>query len=115
MAINLAYDVALEAALAAALAAAHYLASCFAFCDFSGYVGFGVFVVSHTDDGDPVERGISLAVAASVQSHAVCLAAGRRDRTDTTQLGQGCLGFDPLGIITNEDQHLGDGLRRDAM
>ena len=107
MAMNLAYDVALEAA--------HYLAPCFAFCGSSGYIGFGFFVVSHTDDGDPVERGISLAVAASVQSHAVCLAAGRRDRTDATQLGQGCLGFDPLGIITNEDQHLGDGLRRDAM
>jgi 2-oxo-3-hexenedioate decarboxylase len=67
MAINLAYDVALEAA--------HYLAPCFAFCGSSGYIGFGFFVVSHTDDGDPVERGISLAVAASVQSHAVCLAA----------------------------------------
>ena len=107
MAINLAYDVALEAA--------HDLAPCFSFCGSSGDIGFRFFVVSHADDGNRVERCIRLAVAASIQTHAVCLAAGRRDRTDATQFGQCCLGFDPLGIIANEDQHLGYGLRRDAM
>ena len=55
MAMNLAYDVALEAA--------HYLAPCFAFCGSSGYIGFGFFVVSHTDDGYPIEGRIGLAIA----------------------------------------------------
>ena len=72
MMADLAYDVALEAA--------HYLAPCFAFCGSSGYIGFGFFVVSHTDDGGPVERGIRLAVAASVQAHAEGLSPWLRSR-----------------------------------
>ena len=34
----------------------------------------------HPNDGDAVERRIRLSIAASVQPHAVRLAAGRRDR-----------------------------------
>jgi hypothetical protein len=40
----------------------------FAFAEFAGEEGLGVGVVSLLDDGDAVERGVELAVAAAVQA-----------------------------------------------
>jgi hypothetical protein len=40
----------------------------FAFGDLLGEVGLGLGVVALVDDGDAVERGVELAVAAAVQA-----------------------------------------------
>ena len=41
---------------------------CLAFGRFAGEEGFGVGVVSSLDDGDAVERGVELSVAAAVEA-----------------------------------------------
>jgi len=48
---------------------------CFAFGDLAGEVGAGWWVVAGLDDGDAVEGGVELAVAAAVEAVAArCLA-----------------------------------------
>src|SRR4051794_10576013 len=50
-----------------ALEGAARFAGCLAFGDLSGEEGLGGRVVALLDDGDAVERGVELAVAAAVQ------------------------------------------------
>src|SRR6266508_6811040 len=47
-------------------------ALCLPFGDLAGEVGAGWWVVASLDDGDPVEGGVELAVAAAVEPVAAC-------------------------------------------
>jgi hypothetical protein len=44
-------------------------------------------VVSHADNGNTVESGGGLAVAATIEPKTVCFAAGGWDRADTAEFG----------------------------
>ena len=68
---------------------------------------------SHAHDHRPVERGIGLPVAASIQSMPVGLARGGGNRTRAAQLGECCLGADTTGVITGGDEELGSGVETD--
>src|SRR4051794_10063582 len=62
----------------------------------------GGLVEAHAGDDDAVERGVGLAVAASVQPVAVGPAAGRRDRAGAAQLGESPLRPNALGVVADE-------------
>lgn len=68
----------------------------------------------HADDDHAVEGGIGLAVASSVEAVSVGLAAGGRDGTGAAELGQGRFGVDALGVVADENEHLGGGARAHA-
>jgi hypothetical protein len=73
----------------------------------------GRLVKAHADDQDPVERGVQLPVASSVEP-----VPGRSCRTrpglaDSGELGERGLRADPLGIVADHDQDFGGGVRTD--
>jgi len=107
MPINFSHDVALDAA--------NDLTSGFTFSCSSGRIDLGGLVITHSDDGNPIQRSIGLPISAPVKAHAGCFAAGRRDWTDAAQLGQGGLGSDALRIVPDEDQHFRNGHGGNAM
>ncbi len=79
MSIDFAHDIAFQAS--------NNLAFAFSFLGSFLNVGNRGFVTSHPHNGDAVERGISLPVAAPVQSESVCLATGGGYRANTTEFG----------------------------
>ena len=75
----------------------------------------GGLVSPHADDDHAVEGGIRLPVAASIEAVPGGLAAEGRDRAGAAELGEGRLRMDALGIIADEDEHLGGGARAYAV
>jgi len=59
-------------------------------------VGLGAGVHRHPDQGDGVDRVVRSAVAAAVEPVPVGLAAGRRDRADSGERGEGWFAGDPV-------------------
>ena len=72
-------------------------------------------MVAHPHDDDAMKSRVRLPVASAVQPMAGRLAAGGWDRTGAAKLGKGGFGADPIGIVTNQDQHLGCRASGDAM
>lgn len=59
-------------------------------------VGLDAGVHRHPDQGDGVDRVVRSAVAAAVEPVPVGLAAGRRDRADSGERGEGWFAGDPV-------------------
>jgi hypothetical protein len=76
-------------------------------------IGPGWWVAVHGDQGDAPQGVVGLAVAAAVEAVAVGAARGRRDRGDATQLGEGRLATQPLGVVAGGDQQLAGGVDPD--
>lgn len=93
---------------AAPLDAADYLPPRLALSGLSGGIGFGFVIVAHAYEGDAAQRSVGLPVSSSVSSHAVGLAASRRDRADAAKLGKGRFGSEVLRSVTEDDQHFGE-------
>jgi hypothetical protein len=76
-------------------------ADCFAvghaFGSFAGDVGAGLGVAARAGDGDAVDGGVDLAVAAAVEAVAVGLAGADRDRCDAAGAGELGVGGEALG------------------
>jgi hypothetical protein len=66
------------------------LSGSLAFSDLAGEIGLGLGVVALLDDGDPVERGVELSVAAAVQTVAIgCLAGAAGNRCGSAEASEG--------------------------
>src|SRR6056297_535320 len=83
--------------------AAYDLASGFAFCSSPCGVGLGSLIIAHAHNGYAIDGSVCLPIAAAVQTHPVCLAAGGRDRADATQLGQGGFGMRVSDLLCMTD------------
>ena len=70
--------------------------------------------MAHSDDGHPVEGGIRLAIAPAVQPVSAGLATRGRHGADAAELCECGFGPDPLRIVAENDQHIGDGAGRHA-
>ena len=77
-------------------------------------VCFGSVVITHSNDRNAIDGGICLAISTPIEPHSVGLATGRRNWADAAHFRQGSFRFDALGIVADQDQHLGDCHRRDA-
>ena len=72
-------------------------------------------VIAHTDDDDSMEGRVGLSVPAPVEAVSTGRHAGRgRDGTGTAELGEGGLRANPLGIIPEDGQQRGRGVRADG-
>ena len=71
----------------------------FAFLGFPIHVVAGGLVVAHADDGDVVQGGVALPVAAFVEPVPVGLAAGGGDGAGAAELGERGLAADAFGIV----------------
>ena len=76
----------------------------------SGDVVAGWLVESHADDDGSIEGGVGVSVTAPIEPMPAGGSPGRgRDRTGATQLRERGFGANPVGVIAEEDQHLGRG------
>ena len=74
----------------------------------SGDVVAGWLVESHADDDGSIESGVGVSVTAPIEPMPAGGSPGRgRDRTGATQLRERGFGANPVGVIAEEDQHLG--------
>ena len=74
----------------------------------SGDVVAGWLVESHADDDGSIEGGVGVSVTAPIEPMPAGGSPGRgRDRTGATQLRERGFGANPVGVIAEEDQHLG--------
>src|SRR3954454_9798983 len=80
---------------------------------FAGDVGLGLGVAAQAGDGDAVDGGVDLAVAAAVEAVAVGLAGADRDRGDARGAGELGVGGEPVGAGDLADE-LGGGQRPEA-
>ena len=71
-------------------------------------------VEPHTDDDSAIEGGVGLSVAAPIEAVPAGGHPGRsRDRTRATEFREGGFGANPVGVIAEDDQHLGGGVGAD--
>ena len=73
-------------------------------------IGPGRRVTAHADQGDAPQGMVGSAVATAVEAVAVGAARGRRDRGGATQVCEGRLRAEPLGVVTGGDQQLAGGV-----
>ncbi len=66
------------------------------------------------DHHDPPERGIGVAITTSVQPVALLLSGRRIERGDATEVGEGALAPQPLGVVAGGDQERSGGLGANA-
>ena len=72
-------------------------------------------VVPHADDDRPIEGGVSLAVTAPVEAVPPSGPPGRGgDGTRATELRDGGLRANPLGVVAEDNQVLISGMKRDS-
>ena len=86
-----------------AFQAADDLHLAFAFLGLPVHVVAGGLVVAHADDGDVVQGGVALPVAAFVEPVPVGLAAGGGDGADTAELGKRGLAADAFGVVPGDE------------
>src|SRR3954447_19417338 len=96
-----------------ALEAAEGVAVGLAFGAFACDVGLGLGVAAGACDGDAVDGGVDLAVAAAVEAVAVGLARADRDRCDAAGAGEFGVAREALGAGDLADQ-LARGQRTEA-
>jgi hypothetical protein len=84
-----------------------------AFCAFAFDVGAGFWVAAGAGNGDAVDGGVDLSVAAAVEAVAVGLAGADRDRCDAAGPSQLRVAGEALGAGDLADQ-LGGGQRTEA-
>ena len=108
-AVDLAGDVTLEAA--------HDLGFGFALGEAPVHVGDGAwFVLTEAGQHDPPQGVVGVAVAARVEPvAAVALAGHGGDRSDPAELGPGCFGADPGGVVAGRGEQDGGGVEPDAV
>src|ERR687885_1043853 len=111
-----------EAAGEVALEAADGFFGAFAFGAFAGDVVLGFAVAAKAGDGDAVDGGVDLAVAAAVEPVAVGRAGAHRNRGDAGGAGEFGVGGEPVraGDLADElgrgqgtEAGFGEQLRRD--
>ena len=102
-----------DAAGEVALEAADGFAGALAFGAFAGDVVAGLGVAARAGDGDAVDGGVDLAVAAAVEPVAVGVARADRDRRDAGGAGELGLAAEALGAGDLADE-LGGGQRPEA-
>ena len=92
------------------LQAAHDLWFSFAFFEASFDVGLGRQVVAHSGENDAPQGVVGLSVTAGVEPEPpVGLARPSRDRGGAAQMGPGCFGTQPVGMVACcDDQNGGD-------
>ena len=73
-------------------------------------IGPGRRVTAHADQGDAPQGMVGSAVAAAVEAVAVGAARGGGDRGGATQVCEGRLRAEPLGVVTGGDQQLAGGV-----
>src|SRR5680860_1008214 len=77
-------------------------------------VGNGRWVPAHSDDHDPVEGGVGLAVAATIETMpAGSLAGTSRNRASTAEFRERSLGVDSVGVVASGDEHFRSGVEPD--
>jgi Transposase IS116/IS110/IS902 family len=77
-------------------------------------VGAAGRVDAQSRQGDDPQGAVGLAVTATIQPMADCLARGDRHWTGAAQRGQGGVGSEPVGVVPGGDQQLAGGLDPDA-
>ena len=87
----------------------------FAFLGLPIHVVAGGLVVAHADDGDVVQGGVALPVAAFIKPVPVGLAAGGRDGAGAAELGKRGLAADAFGIVAGDDGQGRGGHRAGAV
>src|SRR3954470_21565267 len=102
-----------EAAGEVALEAADGFFGALAFGALAGDVVLGFGMAAQAGDGDAVDGGVDLAVAAAVEAMAVGLAGADRDRCDAGGAGKFGVGGESLGAGDLADE-LGRGQRSEA-
>ena len=93
-----------DAAGEVALEAADGLGAGLAFGAFAGDVGLRFRVAAEARNGDAVDGGVDLAVAAAVETVAVGVAGADRDRRDPAGAGELGVAGEPLGAGDLADQ-----------
>src|SRR5919204_2760574 len=78
------------------------------------HVGLGGRMPAKPHDDDAVERGISLAITASIETMALSLARGGGDWVRPTQGCKGGLGAQTIWVIAGSDQQAGRPVRLDT-
>ena len=73
----------------------------------------GGLVEAHADDDRPVERGVGPPVAAAAEPVTSGHPGRRGDRAAPTELGEGSVGSDPLGVVPEDDQNFRGGVGAD--
>ena len=80
----------------------------------ASHVFDGRLVESHADEHGSIEGGVGVSVTAPIEPMPAGGPPGRgRDRTGATQLRERGFGANPVGVIAEEDQHLGRGAGAD--
>jgi hypothetical protein len=84
------------------------------FGDAAGEVVAGTGIPAQPGQGDAVERGVGLTVAAAVEPVAAGSARGRLLGVDAAQGGEGGLAAEPVGVIARGDEQGCGGVGADA-
>ena len=80
----------------------------------ASHVFDGRLVEPHADEHGSIEGGVGLSVTAPIEPMPAGGPPGRgRDRTGAAQLRERGFGANPVGVIAEEDQHLGRGAGAD--
>ena len=75
----------------------------------------GGLVEAHTHDHGAIQRSVRMSVSASVEPMASGThSGGSGDGASSTQLGEGGLGTDSLGVVSEHGEHRGGGIGTDT-
>src|SRR3954468_15320074 len=78
-------------------------------------VGAGGGVPAQAGEGDAVQGGVGLPIAAAVEPAPLRLAGGGFDRADSAEGGEGGFGVEPVGVVTSGDEQGGAGVGSHAV
>lgn len=105
--VDVACDVALEAS--------HGFSACLAFADSAVDVGARGGVPPESNEDDPPQRHVRVAVAAAVEAVALLLARRCVQWRDAAQRGERCFGMQPFGVVAGRDQQRSSDVGADAL
>ena len=84
-------------------------------CRASGHIVDGGLVMAHADHDGSVEGGVRVTVTAPIESVPTGGHPGRGwDRTRAAELGECGFRANPIGIVPEDNQHRGCGVRADG-